>query len=120
MPITMIAPRGKEVGKAYEFSGVEYFTYFNPDAGRREIVVDTEAEARALEEGEGWTRKHDGITLLAPADAAIFKRFTLNSGEEVRPTFHHVGIEATVQSEASARELERDGWRRQNMRSIIR
>ena len=60
-----------------------------------------------------------GITLVAPRDAAIFKRFRLDSDEECRPVFHSIGIEVTVQSEASARELEAEGWaRKSHMRRI--
>jgi len=58
------------------------------------------------------------IVLEAPRDAAIYKRFRLDTGEKCEPVFHSMGIEVVVEKEESARELERHGWRRTNWKGI--
>lgn len=51
------------------------------------------------------------ITLLPPANAALYKRFTLSSGQTYEPNFARSG-EVQVNCEQDARELEGEGWTR--------
>lgn len=52
------------------------------------------------------------ITLTLPPNEAPYKRVTLNSGTTYRPRFHKDGASITVDDEADAQQLEREGWRR--------
>lgn len=52
------------------------------------------------------------ITLIAPDDAAVFRRITLSSGHTVRPRFSEHATTVIVAAEADAVELEAEGWTR--------
>jgi len=52
------------------------------------------------------------ITLTPPDDDAIYKSFTLASGNTYRPNFRKGG-RVIVSCEADAIELQREGWTRE-------
>jgi hypothetical protein len=52
------------------------------------------------------------ITMVPPPDEALFKQFTLSSGRTYRPNFARGG-RVTVDLEADAAELQREGWSRE-------
>ena len=51
------------------------------------------------------------IVMMPPPDEAIFRNFTLTSGNSYAPSFG-LGGRVIVKSEADAAELEREGWTR--------
>jgi hypothetical protein len=59
-------------------------------------------------------RRHFGgdaapLSMVPPPDEALFKRFTLSSGNTYFPNFRHGG-RVIVKTEADAAELLREGW----------
>jgi len=52
------------------------------------------------------------LTMVPPPDEALFKQFTLASGRTYRPNFNRGG-RVTVNLEADAVELQREGWSRE-------
>jgi len=57
------------------------------------------------------------VTMIPPPDEAVFKTFALSSGVVYRPDFSRGG-RVTVNLEADAIELEREGWSRDTKRKM--
>jgi hypothetical protein len=69
------------------------------------------ASAVALRRNFGVVAPPEPITMIPPPGEALFKQFTLASGNTYAPAFHKGG-QVTVKTEADAIELEREGWSR--------